>query len=356
MTDNDPTQPQEEPAGPAGGAPPPTDPGDPSAPGAEPPTEPIEAPHDSGRPRKLTRSRDDRMIGGVAGGLGRYFHVDPIIFRIVAVALLFVGGLSIVVYIAALLFVPVEGGRPIDGRRVLVRIGVAVGAVALAAILLFAGAWATAIGGGALIAGLVIGLGAVLVGGALSGRRRARWLAVPALLLAIPLGIVSAADFDLDGGYGEREYRPRSIGELRGEYELGAGRMELDLRRLRLPAGRRPLNLDVGLGEVVLVVPEDVCVATDARVGAGYVRVLDRENEGLDVDWQDHPAPRQSVPRLTVTAEVGMGSLEIVHDPRDAHSYDHEGIDHDGGDVVGGGSDACRGEAAGARRGADAGA
>ena len=33
-------------------------------------------------PRKLLRSREDRVIGGVCGGLGRYFNVDPILFRI----------------------------------------------------------------------------------------------------------------------------------------------------------------------------------------------------------------------------------------------------------------------------------
>src|SRR5207244_12929356 len=33
-------------------------------------------------PRRLLRSRSDRMILGVAGGLGRYFNVDPVIFRI----------------------------------------------------------------------------------------------------------------------------------------------------------------------------------------------------------------------------------------------------------------------------------
>ena len=32
--------------------------------------------------RRLTRSSSDKLIGGVAGGLGRYFGVDPILFRI----------------------------------------------------------------------------------------------------------------------------------------------------------------------------------------------------------------------------------------------------------------------------------
>ena len=40
-------------------------------------------------PRRFLRSRDDRFIAGVCGGLGRYFNVDPVLFRVGTVALLF---------------------------------------------------------------------------------------------------------------------------------------------------------------------------------------------------------------------------------------------------------------------------
>src|SRR4051812_50189915 len=87
-------------------------------------------------PRKLTRSRDDRVVGGVCGGMGRYFNVDPLFFRIGAVALAFVGGAGLLLYLAALVLVPSEDApaRPADeGQRnrallivaVIVGIGVA---------------------------------------------------------------------------------------------------------------------------------------------------------------------------------------------------------------------------------------
>ena len=60
------------------------------------------------QPKKVTRSRDDRVIGGVCGGLGRYFNVDPLFFRIGAVALAFVGGAGLLLYLAALVLVPNE--------------------------------------------------------------------------------------------------------------------------------------------------------------------------------------------------------------------------------------------------------
>jgi phage shock protein C len=43
--------------------------------------------------RRLYRSRDNRVIAGVCGGLAEYFDIDPVIVRIIAVILLLPGGL-----------------------------------------------------------------------------------------------------------------------------------------------------------------------------------------------------------------------------------------------------------------------
>src|SRR4051812_23355793 len=59
--------------------------------------------------RRLHRSSDDRILGGVCAGLARYFNVDPTIVRIAAAALLLLGGVGIIAYGAAWLLVPEEG-------------------------------------------------------------------------------------------------------------------------------------------------------------------------------------------------------------------------------------------------------
>lgn len=57
--------------------------------------------------RKLYRSTDNKMIAGVCGGLGEYFKVDPVIFRILAVILLLPGGLpGFIPYVILWVLVP----------------------------------------------------------------------------------------------------------------------------------------------------------------------------------------------------------------------------------------------------------
>jgi phage shock protein PspC (stress-responsive transcriptional regulator) len=57
----------------------------------------------------LRRSYEDRMLGGVAGGVARYFGVDTMIVRIAFVVLTVVGGAGIPLYLAGLLLIPDEG-------------------------------------------------------------------------------------------------------------------------------------------------------------------------------------------------------------------------------------------------------
>lgn len=55
---------------------------------------------------RLRRSTDDRVIGGVCGGLGRYLGVDPVIVRIVVVVLALVGGSGVLAYLIAWIVIP----------------------------------------------------------------------------------------------------------------------------------------------------------------------------------------------------------------------------------------------------------
>ena len=155
--------------------------------------------------------------------------------------------------------------------------------------------FASGLGGGVVVAGIVIAAGASLVAAAFVGG--ARWLVLPALAVALPLAFVSAAGIDLDGGFGERRERPATVAELAQTYRLGAGELVVDLRELDLPAGDHPLHVRIGTGHALVLVPEDVCVATSADIGMGAVQVFNHESGGIDVDWTGRaPRPRRRRP------------------------------------------------------------
>lgn len=82
------------------------------APTATPtPAAPAEAP--------LRRSRTHKVIGGVCGGFGRHYRLDPVIFRVPLVVLSVLGGLGLIVYGIAWLITPFEGEEENEGRRLL---------------------------------------------------------------------------------------------------------------------------------------------------------------------------------------------------------------------------------------------
>ena len=318
-------------------------------------------------PRKLSRSSTDKYVWGVAGGLGRQFGIDPMLVRVAFMVSVVFGGIGIAAYLALGAFLPRDDGTPAwiadkprattvviiiglcaaglsalkpptflvgpglivvagftllgvglyrafggrqgeDPARVAARITL-VGLCLVAAFAASVGVgFVAAIGGGVAVAVISIVGGLALIGAGLLGGPR--WLILPVMVLVLPLAVVSAADLDLRGGVGQRQYRPTSVASLRPEYKLGMGQLNLDLRAVDLPAGQTDVRLRVGLGEAHLQVPSGVCVATDAQVGVGAVDIPERAGDGADVTVME-AAPKESRKTLRVTADVGVGHVLI---------------------------------------------
>jgi len=58
--------------------------------------------------KRIYRSRDERMIWGVCGGIAQYFDVDPTLIRIIAVLTLFFACTGILIYIILTIVIPLE--------------------------------------------------------------------------------------------------------------------------------------------------------------------------------------------------------------------------------------------------------
>ena len=144
-------------------------------------------------PDRLYRSRSDRMLFGVAGGLARYLNIDSSIVRIVWVLLFFAAGTGILLYVVAAFLVPEEpagyvagsalspgaaGEGPATDRSPNERRDTGGGAILIGVILLLVGGWLLlerflpALEGRVVWPAILIIVGLLLVLGSLRGRGR----------------------------------------------------------------------------------------------------------------------------------------------------------------------------------------
>ncbi len=56
--------------------------------------------------KRLYRSKKDRMIAGVCGGIAEYFDIDPTLVRIIAVLTIFINGIGLIAYLIAWIVIP----------------------------------------------------------------------------------------------------------------------------------------------------------------------------------------------------------------------------------------------------------
>jgi len=316
--------------------------------------------------RKLTRSTTDKHVWGVGGGLGRYFGVDPMLFRVAFGVSIVFGGIGIVAYLAFAAFCSSDDGSPAwieDKPRaasVAIVIALAVAglttlspprfllgpglfAIAVCTLLAVAGyraigeeirndparlaakgvllllaviatlaaalgvGFVVALGGGVAVAIAAMVSGLVLITAGLLGGPR--WLMLPVIVLVVPLAVVSAADLDLEGGVGEKRFRPAVLSDLRPEYQVGVGKVDLDLRDVDFPADdTTELRVRVGIGEARVLVPAGVCASVDGEIGLGAADIPQRADEGSDITIRE---PRR---RLVIDADIGVGHLQVDRD------------------------------------------
>jgi phage shock protein PspC (stress-responsive transcriptional regulator) len=338
--------------------------------------------------KELHRSQDDRILAGVAGGLGRYFDISPTFFRIGFAILTLVGGAGILLYVAAWLVIPDEGESDSIVSGALRRhrdrpwLLAGVGLVAIALVSLFAQAdfwpnsgfaWTLLLLGGLVIvfaqrrakdgtppddaatpaatpaaqprkpslllpglgvllaaagalalaeavgvdvrwdvalAVAAIGTGVAVVAG-VALRRRTGGLVVVGLVLATLAVAVSAVDVRLEGPIGNRVYSPFETSDLKRDYDISIGDLELDLSNAALAAGDTEVDANVGIGALRVIVPDDVAVDVDASASAGEVTIFGRSESGVDADLSESIGALGSDPTLRIDAHVGLGEVVV---------------------------------------------
>jgi phage shock protein PspC (stress-responsive transcriptional regulator) len=354
-----------------------------------PPTPTTDPPHD----HRWARS-DDRIVLGVAGGLGRALAIDPLLVRIGFVVLSLFSGVGILLYIGGLALLadsptspPPSTHRRIGGIiAVLVSMSwlfngdadlpdagwvVAIGLLG-AAVALWRGQTSadtrsappvtdvqTAADGGSTTdrwealttkqprqprpprsplglltvgAATVVGalvwllndsagsrgawafgwatvvLGAGMVVGAFAGH--ARWLISPAIATAIAALVASALSFagvGLDHRSGNRNEFIGAGSTVAARYRTGVGNFDLTIADYQEDLST---EIDVGVGHLEVIVPDDAHVQIDARVGIGEIDAFGSTRSGyrraLSIDDNS-----SGTPTIKLKLRVGVGNIEV---------------------------------------------
>lgn len=364
------------PPDPAGTAPwgaPPTGAPDPAAaaPWGAPPPPPPRADQPGYSGSRLRRSVDDRVLAGVCGGLGRQTGVDPLLFRIGFVALVFAAGTGVVLYALLALLMPSEargaGWAGVSGRSFRPRAAPAgvpgpdgsqvpagmygpdgsyapgpyepgpappppgprspVAAVTLAVLL---------IGLGVVVLGAryldwsfdpsaIFGVGVALVGIALLVSAFGPWrggkggLTVLGIMLVLGLGVTSIVDQRsgfTDGNFASSAvYAPSEAGELRPAYQVTMGESTLDLRSALGPdVDPTSVAIDVTMGSFEVIVPSETDVSVQTDVTFGSVRVFGSQNDAGGYYPGSGGDPESSDQRaaLVLDVDVAFGDLAVT--------------------------------------------
>ena len=229
----------------------------------------------------LRRSRDEKMVGGVAGGLAEYSGIDPLLWRVGFVALTLAGVLISVglLVLVARLTDWAPGPRPFLG-----------------------------------VALLVVGLG--LVASAFTPGRTGRGgLVVLGVVLSLALLFASSVPWTAGAGVGDRDYRPASVADVRDRYELGAGDLTVDLSRIDVADIDEPLHVavDQGIGDMTVILPReaDVRLELDNRVGDTQVFGGGSSDGGYFPGTGSGDGVDDGRPEFVVTIDHGVGDTEV---------------------------------------------
>jgi phage shock protein C len=72
----------------------------------------MSSPYPPQAPKRLERSKSNRILGGVCAGVANYLNMDPTLVRVLTVVISLFTGVPVILYIIALFVVPEEGSQP----------------------------------------------------------------------------------------------------------------------------------------------------------------------------------------------------------------------------------------------------
>ena len=277
----------------------------------------------------------------MAAGLADYLDIDAVVVRIAFVALTVLGGSGILLYLAGWLLIPAEDTdravmhdfmerRPRRRSLVAIVVGSVVAIIALSN--LFSSGpwwphWDRGVGGFGFFGGfLALALAVVLL--VSSGRRGGsplRWLVLTTLVAVAAFAVVVIATVfsveamsgvPLRGGVGATQWRPTTASQVAPRYRLAIGNMRVDLSGVNFNRGTTHVTATVGIGHLVVELPQGAAVSVTAHSGLGDVQVFGQNGGGFStsqtMQLSGTSTNSPDAPRIVLDAETGVGQVEVI--------------------------------------------
>jgi hypothetical protein len=131
-------------------------------------------------------------------------------------------------------------------------------------------------------------------------------LGVAVMLAGLPALVVG----DVVGrDVGEAIATPATSAEL-VRYEHGVGQLTVDLTAPGLATEDLEIEAEIGIGELLVLVPQGADVVVDAHVGVGDIDALGTTEGGVNVDL-DTRVPGTGDQQITLRLEAGLGEIRV---------------------------------------------
>lgn len=139
-------------------------------------------------------------------------------------------------------------------------------------------------------------------------------LVVLGTILALVTLITATAPFEgFQGGIGDRTIELTTVDDIAADYNLAMGKLTIDLRQVNDLRTGTSLSASVGMGDLIVRIPEGTDVAVNARVGAGELEILDRASDGLGIyETYRSPGLNEAEANLVLDLEMFTGHVEVT--------------------------------------------
>jgi phage shock protein PspC (stress-responsive transcriptional regulator) len=151
----------------------------------------------------------------------------------------------------------------------------------------------------------LMALGLMLIGG---GLVLGAWLGRPIgfifVGLVLSVGLMSAAILSdtWDKGFGAREFRPVAAADLKPSYALAIGELKLVIPKAALKNPTTKVNVKLGVGHLMVTVPDDAIVRLHATAKAGEISMFGRNISGNDLNKTATFTPKATIAKSSTSA------------------------------------------------------